>query len=496
MILLVAAALQVSAVDYARVRSIVPDSAPDPWVSGERCAGSGVCAEPVEIRTGFNSAFPWGQNDGPMWQGKGLSLQLSAGAGFRRGGLEVVVSPKLVYAANGSFALAPLAPPPGYSPFAYPYHRNGAELRIDWPQRFGTGSYRRLDPGETRIRFRWRALEAGAGTNSMSWGPGIRNAIVMSDNAGGFPHAYAGTSRPVSIGIGKLGAQIYWGQLSESRFFDTISTNNHRWFNGLLLSFEPRGLEGLSLGAARVFYELMPDALGLADLTRVFTGVTKKGLATPGNPGGNDAADQMISLFARWALKPAGFEAYVEWARNDHNWDIRDFLLEPEHSQGYTIGFQKVNVLAGGRLLRLNGEITHLERSATLQVRATPPYYTHHVVRQGYTHHGQVIGAGIGPGGNSQYLGGDVIAPWGSAGAFVGRQVHDNDAYYGLVGDTISFGQHYVELQLGARGVLRRGRVDIGGVLALSRHMNRYYLLENDPVNLHLTLWGRWRPSR
>ena len=110
-----------------------------------------------------------------------------------------------------------------------------------------------------------------------------------------------------------------------------------------------------------------------------------------------------------------------------------------------------------------------------------------------------MIGAGIGPGGDSQYLGGDVFTRWGRVGGFIGRQVYDNDAFYATIADTVAnrpFQQHWVGLQAGVRALVRRGPLEFSGDLGVEKQLNRYYLLENDVWNVNVVLAGRWRPGR
>jgi hypothetical protein len=100
-----------------------------------------------------------------------------------------------------------------------------------------------------------------------------------------------------------------------------------------------------------------------------------------------------------WVFPESGFEIYGEYARNDHSWDFRDLLGEPEHSRAYMIGFQKSFNLAHGRLLAINAELVQTEASKTRNIRTDATYYTHYIVTQGYTHKGQLLGLGHGPGG-------------------------------------------------------------------------------------------------
>jgi len=177
--------------------------------------------------------------------------------------------------------------------------------------------------------------EVGFGTGSPRWGPGIRNSIVMSNNAPGFPHALLGMGEPLRVGIGRIEARWIWGRFQESDWFDPAASRDRRFITGLVATFAPDALEGLTLGLTRVFYVLVPDGgVPLGDYFAVFRGVRKKTFITPENPTGDDEHDQMISLFGRWVLAASGFEVYGERARNDHSFELRDFLLEPEHSQG------------------------------------------------------------------------------------------------------------------------------------------------------------------
>jgi hypothetical protein len=234
--------------------------------------------------------------------------------------------------------------------------------------------------------------------------------------------------------------------------------------------------------------------VGLSEYFLVFQGITKQSQATADDPRGNDERDQLLSLFGRWVLQESAFEVYVEWARNDHSANLTDFFLEPEHSQAYTVGFQKGLELDGGRRLALRGELTHLERDGSLRIRATPVYYAHHLITQGYTHDGQVLGAGIGPGGNQQHLGVDLYDSWGRAGVMVQRRVTDNDAFYEWAEDNDgTFNDHDVSLDVGLNGLYFAGDLEVGGQTILTRQLNRYFF-GRSVWNWNVGVSARWRP--
>ncbi|MBM4184018.1 MAG: capsule assembly Wzi family protein [Gemmatimonadetes bacterium] len=439
------------------------------------------------FRTYFNSSYPVGQNDGAVSQGKGLTSALDFGARASWRGLSLMLHPALVHNQNASFELG-VGTVTGLPVYAYPWRV------IDLPQRFGPDAFWTLDPGQSELRLDVRGATLGVSTANQWWGPATRNPIIMSNNAAGFPHAFLGTDGQLDTRIGGFEARWIWGRLTQSDWFDPNVANTRRFVTGLVGTYSPDFVEGLSLGLTRLFYGYIPDdGLPFSDYFAVLGGLRKKTLGSTSNPTGDDEHDQLLSLFARWVLPESGFEVYGEWARNDHAWSFRDFILEPEHSQAYTLGLRKAYELTGDRLLALTGELTHLERSTTYEIRANPTYYAHHIVTQGYTQEGQVIGAGIGPGGGAQFLAADLYAPWGRAGVYVERQMKDNDAYYAwAIANNQIYCCHNVSLNFGASTLYFVGDFDLGAGFIITHEYHRYFY-GRDLTNLNLSLYARWR---
>lgn len=214
---------------------------------------------------------------------------------------------------------------------------------------------------------------------------------------------------------------------------------------------------------------------------------------TPENPGGDDREDQPLSLFIRWVR--SGLEVYGEWARNDHSWNFRDFFIQPEHSHGYVLGLRKATLLNERRLLALGAELINLQRGRTADLRATPPFYSHHIVRQGYTNQGQIIGSNVGPGGNAQVITTELYDSWGRARLLLERRIHDNDAYFEFAAThDLDSCCHHVGLTAGFDALVFTGPFDVGGGATLTRELNRYFVRGNDVWNLNLRLSARWRP--
>jgi hypothetical protein len=453
--------------------------------------------DPPEQRVAFNSALPWGQNDGAVWQGRGAAGAVRVGGTISVGPVTVQVRPELVYAQNRAFDLTPVQNQ-AFTPFANPWTRAFQVPGIDTPQRFGPDGWADLRWGQSGAWVTLRGFTAGVSHAEGWWGPAQRNPLVLSNHASGFPHAFAGTNGPVDVRIGRVEARVFWGRLEESDYFEAANVRPNRYFTGAIAAFAPRFVQGLTVGVTRTFVYYIPaDGLTAGDYVTVFQGITKQTQQTPENPTGDDEADQLLSIFGRWVFPASGFEAYLEWGRNDHAQDWRDFILQPEHSHAFTAGVQKVFGSVEQRLLRVRAEVTNLQRSQTHEDRPTPGWYRHHLVHHGYTHRGQVLGAGVGPGGNAQWLAIDALRGWGRIGGFAVRELADNDSYYRLRrAGMLSLRRNDVTFGAGFSGALVAGPMDVGLDLAALRRLNRDFALDRRETNLHLALYTRWRLDR
>lgn len=448
-----------------------------------------VLVRPIapEFQTILNSRYPWGRNDGPTWAGRGATAAITGGVYAEWGPLSANVEPVVYWAQNRDFD----QPPPQYtglSEFAYRWSRG-----IDWPTRFGPSSVTQWDWGQSGIRLDLGPFTAGISNENMWWGPSFNNAMIMSNAGPGFAHVDLGTGRPVWIGIGHIEVRSVWGRLVESPYFDTIPSNDARFLAGMVADFRPRWLPGLTIGGSRVLYRTWPaDGIDADNIFSFFTTFFKESVRLPDGTIFQDSTDQLGSLFARWVFPESGFEAYLEWARNDFSGNPRDLLLEPDHSQAYTFGFQKVTVSGSGRV-RLRGEWTHLGRSPSFQVRATPTYYVHGIAKGGYTHRGQLVGAWIGPGSNSQHIGVDRYGDAGRIGVFLERVRYNDDAYFQQFGDSLRRNGHDVEVTLGLSALRFVGDLDVGAALAVSRRLNFNFQLRNDVTNVNARISVKWR---
>lgn len=440
-----------------------------------------------QVEAAWNSTLPFSLNEGAMWAGRGASAQVTLGARVEAGPLSLVFAPQLTYAQNRAFQTLP-PDTLSRSAFAAPWYvgRHSADV----PLRFGNRPLVSLHPGQSTLSYTSYGVAAGVSTENQWWGPGIRNAIVMSSNAEGFPHFFLRTASPVRTRFGAVEGKWIVGGLAESLFFDTVSTNDVRSLSGFVATFRPAATPGLTVGLSRVVYAAVDRAAdvpahALDMLTRWDHPGPPVRTVAPGDTTRRDTVfvwprepgrEQLFSVFGRWVLPPDGVEVYAEWARTQLPASLGDMVKQPNHTQGYTLGLQWAKPVRRDDVFRLQTEITYLEESTTFNNRPLQGYYVSASVPQGYTNRGRVIGAAIGPGASSQWLAGDYVARRWQVGAFGGRVRWNNDVYYeepwwkGYVAHDVSvFG--------GVRGGFRVWDLDVGVEYQNSLRYN--YLFQN-----------------
>jgi hypothetical protein len=373
-----------------------------------------------------NSDHPEGFNDGAMIPARGYQTLFSAGVFAKYGPLSIQLKPEVVYAQNIAFQ----GFPKGKKGWRAVYN-NG----IDLPERFGNTPYQKIFWGQSSIRLTVGPASIGLSNENLWWGPGIRNSLLMTNNAPGFEHFTLNTVRPIQTPIGSFEGQIIGGRLDASGDSATKSSN-WRYLNGVVLSYQPKWVSGLFLGATRSLMSYGKSIKSIHDYFSVFIPLSKQ--ADGGNAADILAQDQLASLFARWVWSEEHGEIYAEYGREDHAWDTRDYLQEPSHSAAYILGLRKLFPLTfrNGEYIQINMEVTQLESSsATINRGWTIDWYTHSQVREGYTNLGQVLGAGIGPGSNLQTINISWIKGLKTIGIQFERFVHNNNYFYDKIKD-------------------------------------------------------------
>jgi hypothetical protein len=426
-----------------------------------------------ETRVAWNPQIPAAaQGDAGLWAGRGFGARLRGGVTTRHGPLLLVLAPELHYAQNRPFDHEmPDTFPQMFEDFTLPWQTG--RHRIDQPYRPGADPLLTLLPGQSTLALMAGGAAFGASTEQHWWGPGTRNALVVSDNAPGFPHLFIRTLAPARVGPVTVDAVALLGGLRASVPYRAThgGSAGRRSLSAAALAISPVAAPGFTVGVARGVYA---DVAGWGELPgRAADVFIRRGFA--GDTLADVEAEQITSLFLRWVMPVEGAELYGEWARSELPSSLRDLALMPEHGQGYTFGGALARDVRTG-VLRIAAELSYLEQSSTYRLRPVNSFYASRFVTAGYTHDGRVLGAAIGPSGSSQWLAVDWIGDGTRGvelGVFGGRVRWNNDAYNDWPGDSPARYQgHEVSLFGGVRAARDMGGWRAGGQWAFGQRYN------------------------
>ncbi len=389
-------------------------------------------------------------NDGSLYQGVGLNSSLSAGFRAEAYGFELTLKPTLSFEENLDYDILPNAYSNKYSYFW--------AIGIDTPQRFGDDPNFIFDWGDSEIRYSLGPLTLGFGTQAVWLGPAQINPIILSNNAAPFPKLDFGLRKTETF-LGDIEFRSFWGYLHESDYFDDDSTNDENLITGLSSSWAPCFLPGLTLGLNRTMLSKWDDK----DWNAVFT------LLWPfmKESAGFDQRDQRASATIDYKIPSVGLDLYLEWGINDYTLS-ESLIRNPFHTRAYTLGLRKAFSFGDGTHRgEFLAEVTNLESTRDYQLIGwAETFYSHGIITQGYTNYGQILGAGIGTGGNGQYLGFTLYDPHGSLRAYLQRINRDSDYLYYVSGVAQHEWSYNAELTLGleAKRWLCKGLMGSGGL--------------------------------
>ena len=437
---------------------------------------------PISWQQQYNSKSPYGWNDGVMIPARGYQTMLSAGFFAKIGPFSVQLRPESVYAANRDYDLLDIY---GGAP--------------DLPAQFGKGPYSKTSWGQSSIRLTVGPVSLGLSNENLWWGPGMRNSLLMSNHAQGFKHLTLNTVRPIQSPIGSFELQMIGGKLEGSgySYLDNIPAYAEwRYLSSFAMTYQPRWIPGLFFGLTRSFQNYHSRVKKFADYVPLFRPLQK--VNDKNNVTGSDDWDQLASFYARWLFKEAHAEVYVEYGVNDHAYNLRDFIGSPEHSRTYLFGLTKLTELNNrkGEYIRANLEFTQMSQSIDRMVREAGSWYYHGQIAQGYTHKGEVLGAGIGPGGNLQTLSLSWLKGLKTLGFQMERYVHNDDYYKTYIGDLNGFSRKWVDMSLALQGTWNYKNLLLNANMQFINSLNyqwklknyqpnSYYIPENDVFNFH-----------
>lgn len=462
--------------------ALLPAARAHPWADrfdfAPRTAATTVELIPPTVSVRYNSAFPYGFNDGPVWAGRGATTAAQLGVAARWRAVSLTLAPIVFRAENAAFALQQngLAGDLAYASGILP-------TEVDRPQRYGSAAYTAVDPGQSTLRVDGYGLAAGLSTANEVWGPASEFPFLLGTNAAGIPRLIAGTSEPVNLWVARLHARLLWGRPATTRYTTITGRARRRLTTGFAAVLLPRGVPGLELGVGRFSHAQWPSGgLRLSDVRRPLDGLLGGVLQ---KDAGTDSVqeNQLASVFFRWAQARSGFELYGEFGRDDQTADTRDFLVEPDHASSAMIGVRKAWRRPSGRLVAARAEILDLQAPTIGRNRGEGFAYTNISVRQGHTHLGQLLGAPVGVGSVAgATAAAELYHPRGRWTLSWARLLTQHAMAYentGVVNPRDTDVQH----ALGVEALVFGRRVDVTGGLTGVYEFNRY--LREDAFNLN-----------
>jgi hypothetical protein len=165
----------------------------------------------------------------------------------------------------------------------------------------------------------------------------------------------------------------------------------------------------------------------------------------------NDLPNKPIILTAlnfNYQLPAANASFYGEFGWNLNQTSSRNFILQPDKGLASVLGFSKIFPTTKKHYWEFLAEMANLQlqtRAEQFSIGAPPSWYLGADVVQGYTHNGQILGAGIGPGATSQ----TIEFNWRNVNNRIGlsaeRRLHNNDFYVFSFTNSGDFRRWYVD---------------------------------------------------
>jgi hypothetical protein len=404
---------------------------------------------PIVNKLQYVGDHPYDWNDGVMIPAKGWQQYFNGGVNLKWKQFEIQFAPEFVAAQNLNFE--------GFSADMddmqwRDYYR--FQNFIEQPEQFCKGQYTRLVLGQSFLKYNFKNTTISFSTANQWWGPTKRNALILSNNAGGFPHLSIANKKPVQTKMGSFNYEFVWGLLKNGNWQPPQPTktfrgnklyvpkpDTSRLFQGLNINYTPKWFKNLTLGISQSYvqYSNQISVLEFVPIKNIVHRLP------------NDLPNKPIILTAfnfNYQLPAANATLYGEFGWNLNQTTSRNFILQPDKGMASVLGFSKIFPTNKKYYWEFLAEMANLQlqtRAEQFTIGAPPSWYLGSDVVQGYTHNGQILGAGIGPGATSQ----TIELNWRKAKNRIGltaeRRLHNNDFYIFSFTNSGDFRRFYVD---------------------------------------------------
>lgn len=355
-----------------------------------------------------NNHLGLGGNDGNFLPSVGSERKIQFNFNLRFWKLYLQFSPDYISSENRD--PIPFHPDPSDGNYMARYYLYTVN-KIDQFDRFGKMPINSNSLGQSAVYFRQGAIGIGISNENIWWGPALRNSLVLSNHADGFPHLVFKTIKPIKTAWGNIETEWISGNLTNPSvehpdhesmrkiWAGGIATKDSapRALAGFNLSWEPKWLSGFYLGIAGTATQYQRNKQGM-----LFSPFTKQ-----------DSSIWLGAVYVRYFLPKDKAELYLEFGRSDRRATFIN-IFQDSIPLGYTVGFRKLFPLTKAKgHIQFLAELTRLQLADPRMILTSgnpygPPqtnsWYTNAKMQQGYTNNAQILGAWIGPGSNSQFI--------------------------------------------------------------------------------------------
>ena len=419
---------------------------------------------PINLTQKLTTHHPYGWNDGAFSLSKGYQFLIGGGVYLQWYKLKIQLRPEFVKTASGNYETG------------------------NWGA--VTPSFKKLMQGQSNIRYDLGPITAGISSENMWWGPGIFNSMLMSNNAPGFLHYTINTNRPIKTFAGSFQFQLQAGFLEKDStqgyenkgLSQEIINNEKRYYNSMVLSYQPWFLKNIFFGLSRTFqnYTQAYSSNGfIYNYMPIFMSFLKKTY--------NDDSikrDQVAALSARWILPKENAEMYFEFGFNDAKYNFRDLMMDMAHSSGYVWGLKKLKPLNETSYLNFNIEIARLAQTTSYINRDAGNWYVHAGIKEGYTNLNQIMGGISGFGNNMQAFAVSYNNGWNKLG-FIFQHILQNP--YAIVAGFQDVGIRsikWTDYSFGLQTRYHYKKILLSANMEIIKAKNYIWEKNNNPTNL------------
>ena len=238
----------------------------------------------------------------------------------------------------------------------------------------GTKPYSKTGIREAQIYLHYNGLGIGYSNANMWWGSGYHSSLNMTNNTTGFPHLMIGTIQEQQIKeFGFNFRYIFADSLkyNAAKPFYTAITSTITYYSEptITLGFSRSYLSGGHYAGEETITRkeamLMPfEKLYLEDKQ-----------VDPEDPlSAVDIWDQILVGYFTMTFSKIGLVVFIEYGRNDHAWNKKDFIRQPDHTAASIIGLRKYGFFHNPKLVA-GIEYTNLMKTKYWNDRKSADWY-------------------------------------------------------------------------------------------------------------------------